>query len=231
MQMAICDDCCGDAKHLKDLLEGYEVTVYSDAASLLLDVEVKKTFYQIYFLDIYIENSMNGIELAKRIQMTDKEAVICFVSTSNAFYREAYDLYAIQYLLKPVQKEQLDLLCEKVSGRLKNKEQSLSFKSRGQTGTIPYSKILFISSREHMVYIYCTDQTVQECKGKLNELAIKMCGNVFLRCHQSYLVNMYHVDRLRGNEMMVSGHCIPISRRYYAQVRQRYQEILFEEVD
>ena len=91
--------------------------------------------------------------------------------------------------------------------------------------------ILFISSREHALYIHCKDGTVQECRGKLSEIEKQVCGDVFLRCHQSFLVNMYQADRLSGNELMVSGYSVPISRRYYGDVKRRYQEILFEGVE
>ena len=111
------------------------------------------------------------------------------------------------------------------------REQSLSFKWRGQGGTIPYRKILYISSREHTISIYCTDGTVQKCKGKLSELELRLCGDVFLRCHQSFLVNIYQVDNLDGNDLIISGQRVPISRKYFAEVKRRYQEILFEEVD
>ncbi len=203
-----------------------------DTESLLADIEEKKMRYDLYILDIFMEPSMDGIELAKRIRAAQEEAVLCFVSTSQDFYREAYDLYAIQYLVKPVQEKAVRQLLDRVSKNLvRNKERSLSFKFRGYAGSIPYSRILYISSRDHKIFISCTDGTVQECKGRLNELAQQVCGDMFLRCHQSFLVNMYHVDHLRGNDLMVSGHQIPISRRYSAEVKRRYLEILFEEVD
>lgn len=232
MRIAICDDCTEDALSLKKFMESHKVSVYADADSLLEDIENKNIWYDLYFLDIFMEKSMNGIELAGRLRKVQEEAVICFISTSDDFYREAYDLYAIQYLLKPVQEEAVKKLLGKVSKNLvRNTEQKLSFQSRGQAGSIPYGNILYISSREHTINIRCTDGTVQECKGKLSELAMKVCGNVFMRCHQSFLVNMYHVDSLSGMELLIAGEQIPISRRYYAEVKKRYQEILFEEVD
>ena len=193
-------------------------------------------FLQTQEVDIVITDIrmpfMDGIELAKKIRIWQEEAAICFVSTSNDFYREAYDLYAIQYLLKPVKEEAVKQLLDKVSKNIiRSREKKLSFQFRGQAGSIPYGKILYISSREHILSICCMDGTVQECKGKLDEMAMQICGDIFMRCHQSFLVNMYHVDSLIGTDLIVAGQRIPISRRYYAEVKRRYQEILFEEVD
>lgn len=245
MQIAVCDDVLEDALYLKGLLRGHETAIYSRTDRLLADIAGKKVHYDLYLLDIYMDSvdalekgfaeiSMDGIELAKKLRAIDGEAVICFVSTSSAFYREAYDLYAMQYLLKPVREEALQELLERVEKRFaknKGKEQMVRFKWRGQIGMIPYDKILYISSREHTVSIYCKDGDVQNCKSKLSELALQMCDGTFLRCHQSFLVNIYQVDNLNGNELTVSGHRIPVSRRYYAEVKRRYQEMLFEEVD
>lgn len=232
MKIAVCDDCKKDILQLTTFLKAHEVKTYSCAETLLADVEEKQIHFDLYLLDIYIEDTMNGIELAKRLRSQDAAAAICFVSTSNDFYREAYDLYAVQYLLKPVCREDVEQLLERVSGNMaREKQQCLAFRWRGKTGTIPYGKILYISSREHTLFIHCTDGTVQECTGKLNEMAVKICGNVFCRCHQSFIVNMYQAESLSGKELFISGSSIPVSRRYYAEVKRRYQEILFEEVE
>lgn len=237
MRIAICDDCMKDAALLKRFLGGHEASVYLDAESLLADMKDKNIKFDLYLLDIFMGNAMdgnamNGIELAKRLRGTQEDAAICFVSTSNDFYREAYDLYAMQYLLKPVQEAEVKKLLAKVAKSIAvNREQKLSVSSRGQTSSIPYTKILYISSREHTLTICCTDGTVQECKGKLNELALKVCGDTFMRCHQSFIVNMNHVDNLSGMDLIVAGEQIPVSRRYYAEVKRRYQEMLFWGVD
>lgn len=232
MRIAICDDCMKDAALLKRFLGGHEASVYFDGESLLADMEDKSIKFDLYLLDIFMDNSMDGIELAKRLRESQEDAAICFVSTSNDFYREAYDLYAVQYLLKPVQEAEVKKLLGKVAKSIAvNREQKLSVSSRGQTAGIPYTKILYISSREHTITICCTDGSVQECKGKLNELALKVCGDTFVRCHQSFIVNMNHVDNLSGMDLVVAGEQIPVSRRYYAEVKRRYQEMLFWGVD
>ncbi len=232
MRIAVCDDCMDDALSLKKLLRGHEVSMYSDAGCLLEDVENKNIQYDLYLLDIFMEESMNGIELAERLRKVREEAVICFISSSDSFYREAYDLYAVQYLIKPVQEESLKMLLEKVQKVVaRDSEKNLVYSWWGKTGVIPYGKIHYISSRGHTLSIYCTDGKIQESTGKLNDLEYQVCGDMLMRCHQSFIVNMYHVEGLNGNELMVAGEQIPVSRRYYAEVKKRYQEILFEEVD
>lgn len=232
MKIAVCDDCQEDALRLRNLLEGQDVRLYADAGQLLADVEERDMRFDLYLLDIYMEGSTGGIELAGRIRQRDDEAAICFISTSDDFYREAYDLYAVQYLLKPVGEAEVKRLLERLARRIvREREQRLGYKWRGQSGFIPYGRILYIDSREHTLFIHCEDGTVQECKGKLDDLEVQVCGEVFSRCHQSFIVNMYHVDRLEGNDLLVAGHSIPVSRRYFAGVKSRYQEILFEEVD
>ena len=232
MKIAVCDDCQEDILQMEALLKGYDVRSYPSAEQLLADIEKNNIYFDLYLLDIYIENSMSGIDLAKRLRIQDKNAVICFVSTSDDFYREAYDLYAVQYLIKPVRKDDISLLLDRVSRSItRDKEQNLIFKWRGEMGAIPYGEILYISSREHTLSIHCRNGQVQACKGKLNELAIQICGEVFCRCHQSFLVNMYQVDSMSGKDLILSGTRIPVSRRYYAEIKKRYQEILFEEID
>lgn len=235
MRIAICDDCMEDALSIKKYLEEQEVDIYSDADSFLAEIENKRKQYDLYLLDIFMKSSINGIELAERLRMVQEEALICFVSTSDDFYREAYDLYAIQYLIKPVREEGIRKLIQRVDKELSrlsvNKEKNFIYSRRGKSGTIPYGKILYISSSGHTVFIYCTDGKVHESTGKLSDLEHQLCGDTFLRCHQSFIVNIYYVESLNGSEFTVGGERIPISRRYYTEVKNRYQEILFEGVD
>ncbi len=232
MRIAVCDDCMHDALSIKKFLESHEVSIYSNADSLLADIENKMMRYDLYLLDIFMGESMNGIKLAERLRKVQEEAAICFVSTSDDFYREAYDLYAVQYLIKPIQEEDIKKLLQKVEKIVaRDSEKSLVYSWWGKQGTIPYGKILYISSRGHTLSIYCTEGKMQESTGKLNDFESQLCGKVFVRCHQSFIVNMYHVESLNGAELTVDGEQIPVSRRYYDEVRRRYREILFEEVE
>lgn len=234
MRIAVCDDCRQDACAIRDLLPGQGVKLYGSAESLLADVEKGGERFDLYLLDIFMENSMSGIELAGKLRAGDEAAAICFVSTSDDFYREAYDLYAIQYLIKPVCKEELEKLLDKVEKVfVRNREKMLRYSWRRASGAIPYGKILYISSSGHVLFIHCTDGRVQESTGKLNDLEQQICGDAFLRCHQSFIVNMHHVREFSGMELTLAeeGERVPVSRRYCAAVQERYRKIIFEEVE
>ncbi|MCM1262788.1 MAG: LytTR family DNA-binding domain-containing protein [Butyrivibrio sp.] len=229
MRIAVCDDCAEDALFLKKCLSGHEVNVYSGADSLLSDMG--KAPYDLYLLDIFMGDSMDGIELAKRLREVNEEAVICFISSSNEFYREAYDLYAIQYLIKPVQEEALNKLLLKVQKNLDcDGGKKLSYSWRGKVGSVPYGKIRYISSRGHTLSIYCMDGSMKESAGKLSDLEKQVCGEILMRCHQSFIVNLNHVEGMDGTDLIIAGERIPISRRYYDEVRKRYRETLFDKV-
>ncbi len=234
MRIAICDDDRQDACAVCDLLDGQEVKLYDNAESLLADIKQKGIRYDLYLLDIFMKDSMNGLELAQELRRIDETAVLCFVSTSSDFYREAYDLYALQYLIKPVRAEDLRRLLDRVEKNfLQRREKTLQYSWRRTQGAVPYGKILYISSRKHVLSICCTDGRVQESMGKLNDLEQQICGDTFLRCHQSFIVNMYHVRGFSGTEITLAagGKKIPVSRRYRTEVKTRYQELLFEGVE
>ena len=232
MRIAICDDCRQDACAVRELLPGQEVKLYGSAESLLSDMKQDGKRFDLYLLDIFMENSMSGIELAGKLREWDETAVICFVSASDDFYREAYDLYAVQYLIKPIGREKLEKLIDKVEKIfIKNKEKTLRYSWRRASGAIPYGKILYISSREHALFIHCTGGRVQESTGKLNDLERQICGDIFLRCHQSFIINIYHVESMGNSDLTIAGERIPVSRRYYAEVKKRYQKMLFEGVE
>ena len=96
MRIAICDDNREDVLSLRKLLEGHEVRIFSEAAGLLSDLKKGGIQYDLYLLDIFMGESMNGIELAEKLRSRQEDAIFCFISTSDNFYREAYDLYAVQ---------------------------------------------------------------------------------------------------------------------------------------
>ena len=101
-------------------------------------------------------------------------------------------------------------------------------KNKGSLLRIPFEEIRFFESRQRLVILHGTHRTV-EFYAKLSEVQEKLPQDIFLRCHQSFLVNMQAVSRLdRSNRCFVlnSGATIEISKANYTQAAARYEAFL-----
>ena len=107
-----------------------------------------------------------------------------------------------------------------------------SFKCEGEHQRIPYADISYFESSAKKVMLHSVRDGKRYCfAAKLDDLAQGL-PSCFLRCHQSYLVNMHmirsldtpnHVFRLHSNEEIL------ISRRSYQEAKERYQRFLEEQ--
>ncbi len=232
MKIAICDDKKQDALMLSELLPDHQVNIFHSPFDLINTVTEKGNIYDVYLLDIYMETDINGIDLAKRLREIDDFAQICFISSSGDFYREAYDIQDINYLLKPVTKEDFEKLISRIETRRENtREKSLNYRHGGNIRSVPYNNILFISSSGHNVSITCKDGTVHSAVAKLDDIELQLDSNQFFRCHQSFIINLYKVDTVSGSDVCLAGKIVPVSRKYTEPLKRRYREILFEEVN
>ncbi len=193
-RVAICDDEKSSAAEAAELLEryrkkhwGHQFSVSIFYTSLDLLEALEKEAFDIFFLDIYIDR-INGIELAEAIKKNNENANIIFMTSSNAFYREAFRIHAVHYLEKPILEEDffdaMDRVCEA--------EEEISyytFRDGGIVHRIPVGDIMYIESDDHYKRIVVGEEsflvrsTMQEIKSELDypffcELGVKSLINL-----------------------------------------------------
>jgi DNA-binding LytR/AlgR family response regulator len=193
-RVAICDDEKSSAAEAAELLEKYkkkhwgtriEADIYYTSIDLLEALE--KAAYDIFILDIYIDK-INGIELAQAIKKNNEDAKIIFMTSSNAFYREAFRIHAVHYLEKPILEEDffdaMDRVCED-----EEEVNYFTFRDSGIVHRVPVEDILYIESDDHYKRIvagedsYLIRSTMQEIKADLDfpffcELGVKSIINL-----------------------------------------------------
>ena len=78
---------------------------------------------------------------------------VLFMSRSDEYYRNAFDLFAYNYLLKPVTEETLEYVMEPLKKRLSggNDERVIHFQYRARVYTLRYSQVSYITSSLHIV--------------------------------------------------------------------------------
>ncbi|MCT4595979.1 MAG: response regulator [Anaeromicrobium sp.] len=117
----LVDDERPALKNLERLLKGYDyieiVGAYTDITKAF--EEIKKEKVHLIFLDIEMPK-MKGIEGAEKILEIDKDIQIVFVTAYNDYAVDAFEVDAIDYVMKPVLKRRLDKSLERVLKRNKH---------------------------------------------------------------------------------------------------------------
>lgn len=230
--LAICDDALEDSHLLKDYLKKVlpeaEVKLFRGGEQLINELEKKGNIYNAIFLAIHMPGC-NGIETAKTVRSYDLFVPIIFMSHSEEYYREAFDVYAFNYILKPIELKALEHILYPLKCKWGEKdERVLHFRYRSQVYTIRHNQITYISSSLHTVNFHMVDGRVIHCRGKLTDFAEQLENSTFLRCHQSFYVNMEEISAMKNDSFMLKESIIPISRSYSREAHAAYTRYLKE---
>ena len=195
-----------------------ELVPYEDGMNLLYDVE-EGAHYDIVFLDIYLQDAM-GNELAHRLRAMGYQGKIVFLTASPDFAIESYDVAASGYLLKPISYDRLKAVIDRITENFD--PNTYQIRHRATVTRIAYRDILYIESSNSKCMIHTVSGRVHTAYKTLNTIEKELNDSCFLRCHQSFLVNMDHVRQIGKEFLLSNGETIPIRQRGVKPVRQAY---------
>lgn len=159
----------------------------------------------VIFLDVEMPG-LSGIEASRYIMQQARDQVPLFVFTTayDEYAIDAFDVEAVDYLLKPYEEKRFRRTMERIRKSLENKKKEREIQKE------PISK-LFVDDGERIVVLspesiyYAvphknkryteihTEDKVIMSKMTLKELEDKLAGHEFFRPHRSYLVNLNHI--------------------------------------
>ena len=121
ISIAICDDESYMLNHLKENIELYmkqknllyNIELFNKVEDLLCNHEK----FNIVFLDIQMEE-INGMQAARKLRSYGNECFIIFVTVLNEFVFDAFEVDAINYLIKPLSNEKLYKTLDKIVTKL-----------------------------------------------------------------------------------------------------------------
>lgn len=233
IRIAICDDEKVFRDKIRDSVSRYmtdrkmlfQICDFSSGEEFLADMSNISQF-SVLFLDIDMQG-MNGITLAKEIRKVNREAHIAFVTAYIDYSLEGYRVEAIRYILKdnrtlePSIEECLDTIFEKM--QKDNSEIFVSFQEGKKR--IKVNHIMYVESSMHKLTIYMeeAEKKTYTLYDKLDNFESQLSNNNFLRVHQSFLVNMQYIDRIKNRELFLKdGTEIMIPKARYRDVLNRF---------
>lgn len=178
----------------------------------------------LVFVDIQMP-SINGINLVKSI---DKQTMIIFTTAYSEYAMEGYNLNAIDYLLKPINKDRFYKAIEKAKNYfdiILNKQPELDFfyiKADFCIHKINFDDIECIESLADYLKIYISDKKTIVTRMTMKEMLQKLPSRKFIRVNRSFIVPDNKVISLTNKTIKLSNRDIPIGNTYINQVFSRF---------
>lgn len=186
------------------------------SASHSIFFEKKPDQFDVIFLDIMLNSEKNGLDIAKWIRKNNYKVDIIFLTSFSEYVFEGYPLQALDYLLKPASQEKINHCMNLIFSRFN--DANFICQQRGVFYQIPYKNILYFSSNNHHVNIFCKETTY--CISQTLRNTVKNLPAQFLPIHRTLIVNMNHVTSIIGKELLLdTNERLPISLSYLKAVQ------------
>ena len=190
----------------------------TDALRLLQQLEIDAVF-----LDIRMPG-LSGIDLAQVISLFRTPPVAVFVTAHEQHAVDAFELNAVDYVLKPVRKERLAEAVRRVlaAAHAEDPEEQVPVERGGVTRFVPISEIRYVEAEGDYARLHTADDS-HLVRVPLTQLEQDWSGAGFFRIHRSILIATGFVDEIRVDggrcSVMIDGHELQVSRRHTRELR------------
>jgi len=181
---------------------------------------LEKNHIDLLFLDISMPIA-DGFDLLKYFPNQDFQ--IIFITAHEEFAIKAIKAGAVDYILKPIILEELEIAINKVSNIIVSQKRNaaknvLTINYEGGKSIIELDQIIYLKGFDNLTTVYLTKNkkiTVSKTLKYFEELL----GEGFFRIHKSYIANLKFIDKIESKESYVltlkERTQLPISRRNY----------------
>ena len=231
MNIAVVDDNLNDRKMILDYLSqffnesgvDYTTSTFEDGVSFLKDYSFS---YDFIIFDIDMPQ-MSGIDTAKELRKKDSNVTIMFVTNMPQYALEGYSVEAVDYVLKPLSYPDFRLKMKKATRYiLRNSVKKVTINTT-EDGliTVDSSDIYYVESKLHYIY-YHTKKGIYKMRAKLTEVEDILLPYHFARSGGSFLINLTYLEKIDGNEIVVAGETLPLSRRMKASLMSAFTKYM-----
>jgi two-component system LytT family response regulator len=230
-------------KRMRKLLREFEdIVVTGDAGSgeeALLFIAERRP--QVVFMDVQMPR-LDGFDVVRRIEVSPRPLIV-FVTAYERYALDAFRASAVQYLVKPVAKENLALAMTRVRElvavrsdaemndfltRLQQQTtfmQHVAVKSKGELRLLPVDRIDWFESAGNYVRLHVGSERFL-LRQTMSGLEEKLDAKQFVRIHRTTIVNLRRIEAIRpgahGDHILTlhDGTQLVLSRVYRERLEQ-----------
>ena len=241
LRIAIVDDEPLARSVLREMLAAHEdVELVAECAN---GFEAVKTVADLKPDLLVLDIQMPKLDGFDVLELVGREIPVIFATAYDEFAIRAFDVHAVDYLLKPFGAERLAEALVRARARLASRErpavepllattrsergplQRILIRNRADVHVIPVAKIDYLESQDDYVAVksggktYLKEQTLSELESLLDPTA-------FVRIHRRYILNLSRLAKLELGvsdsrlAVLTDGTQLPVSRSGYARLRE-----------
>lgn len=192
---------------------------------LLLDVQMPK---------------LDGFDV---LELVGHDIAVIFVTAYDSYAVRAFEVHAVDYLLKPFSAERLAGALDRARHRIRTNErppmaelmaaarpdrtplQRILIRERSEVHVIPVGKIDYVEAQDDYVAVKCGGRSYLK-EQPLGELEAQLDPAVFVRIHRRYVLNLARLTRIEMGvtdsrvAVLANGTQLPISKTGYGRLRE-----------
>lgn len=226
MQIGVCDD----QKEIREMIIDKVKKLYpmENIISYRSGQEILESLYypDILFLDIQMPK-MDGMETARELRKRDQQMIIIFVTVTQDYVFQSFDVGAFHYLVKPIADQKFAEVLRNAVRQFQERKMerkdmkrelpSLMVTSKGEHIAIPLQDIVYAEVFNRKIIIHTMEADI-EYYGKMKELEQK-AGKDFYRPHRAYLINFNFVRKY-------NAETIYLKKGQAFMAKQNYQDFV-----
>ena len=217
IKIAIIEDNPTDSAQIRKMVEGIfslEKLEFSiDEFPSAIDFFFKyQSVYDLILMDIDMPE-MDGLEAAKRLRKLDLQVLLVFVTNMAQYAIKGYEVDALDFILKPLDKYSFALKMKRVLARVsKNKDNSILISTDNlESIALQIPSIKYVEVSGHYV-IYHTLEGTYKQYSTLKKVEEQINNPNFIKCNRCFLVNLSYVDSIAKDEVVIGKERLAISR-------------------
>jgi DNA-binding LytR/AlgR family response regulator len=230
----IVDDEAPARSELRFLLEETgRIDTVTEASSAREAVEkLMEGRPDVMFLDVSMPKT-SGMQLAEALHKLKNPPVVVFVTAYSEYALDAFNVDAVDYLMKPVETDRLNVALDKVQARVTPQNSNyhpierIPVEKSGRKVLVPIDQIRYIEAKDDYSCIYTADDRYLSTIS-LAQLENKLSPHGFFRVHRGYIVNLEHVEDvetvssgiLQLGLNGIEGKKVTVSRRRVVQLKR-----------
>ena len=241
LRIAICDDEEQQLNQTAALLNTYlrarpdlqgQVEIFRSGGELLSQIDATGGF-DLYVLDI-LRPELSGIDTGRRLRELGQGGEIVYLTSSNDFAADSYDVRAFFYLLKPVEEKKLFQVLDRAVEKLNRRQNSaVVIATADGPRRVLLERIQYVERVGRCMRYFCTDGTVdsQTIRVSFREMAAPLLADRrFYLCGASFVLNFQHVTGVDGQAALLdNGQTVVLPRTAAAAFKKAWGGYWLEE--